>query len=172
VSPLSFSSLDKKHPENAVERHRVLNGIPLEPLFQPFSMGSRKQRQLMHALHLWVLRSISPWTSHFPAITCAGLVVRFIKAWPAIMAPIDVCGMDLRLGCITGQVAAFADYTAGAAPAAAAAPAPAEDAAEEAPAASGGGDFPPHSLLAMPALSPTMAQGVRGAGGGGGSGSG
>lgn len=53
------------------------------------------------------------------------------------------------------DIAAFADYQAGtsaAAPAAAAATAP----AASAPAA---GSFPAHVVMAMPALSPTMAQG-------------
>ena len=51
------------------------------------------------------------------------------------------------------DVAAFADYTPGAAAAPPAAP-PA--AAPEAPA---GGSFPPHQVLGMPSLSPTMNQG-------------
>lgn len=68
------------------------------------------------------------------------------------------------------QVGAFKDYTPGAAPAAAAEPeekaeqAPAE---EEAPAEAedgggggGGGDYPPHSVMGLPALSPTMSQGA------------
>jgi pyruvate dehydrogenase E2 component (dihydrolipoamide acetyltransferase) len=44
------------------------------------------------------------------------------------------------------DVAAFADYTPGAAAAAA-------------PAAPAGGSFPPHQVLGMPSLSPTMNQG-------------
>ena len=70
------------------------------------------------------------------------------------------------------QVGAFKDYTPGAAPAAAAEPdekeeqAPAKE--EEAPAepedggggGGGGGDYPPHSVMGLPALSPTMSQGA------------
>jgi pyruvate dehydrogenase E2 component (dihydrolipoamide acetyltransferase) len=55
------------------------------------------------------------------------------------------------------DVEAFKDYTPGAAPAA---PKPAPHAAA-APAGGGGGggSFPPHALLSMPSLSPTMNQG-------------
>ena len=71
------------------------------------------------------------------------------------------------------QVGAFKDYTPGAAPAAAAEPdekeeqAPAKE--EQAPAepedgggggGGGGGDYPPHSVMGLPALSPTMSQGA------------
>jgi len=81
---------------------------------------------------------------------------------------------------IAGQVGAFKDYTPGAAPAAAADP---DEAAadEEAPEPSGqegedeeggggggeggggggGGDYPPHTVMGLPALSPTMSQGAR-----------
>ena len=69
------------------------------------------------------------------------------------------------------QVGAFKDYTPGAAPAAAAEPEEKEEQApaeEEAPAepeesgggGGGGGDYPPHSVMGLPALSPTMSQGV------------
>lgn len=69
------------------------------------------------------------------------------------------------------QVDAFADYKAGggaqrqkqpeegkkeAASAAQEEPAP----AEEEPSGGGGGDFPPHTVMALPALSPTMSQGA------------
>lgn len=56
-----------------------------------------------------------------------------------------------------GDVAAFAEYTAGSAPAAAAAP---EPVAAAAPASSSGSSFPPHEVMSMPALSPTMAEGT------------
>lgn len=71
------------------------------------------------------------------------------------------------------QVGAFSDYTPGAAPAAAAEE-PEEPPAQEeedAPAAEedrggggggGGGDYPPHSVMGLPALSPTMSQGALG----------
>lgn len=53
------------------------------------------------------------------------------------------------------QVAAFKDFSTEVSESA---PAPAEVAA---PAAAGGGaSFPPHTLLEMPALSPTMSQGA------------
>lgn len=53
------------------------------------------------------------------------------------------------------DVKAFADYQAGTAAEPAATPAtPAA-----APAAAASGSFPPHVVMAMPALSPTMAQG-------------
>ncbi|KAK9827713.1 hypothetical protein WJX81_003489 [Elliptochloris bilobata] len=63
-----------------------------------------------------------------------------------------------------GDVGAFSDYTPGAAPAAAAEPdeAPAQ---EQAPAEEGGGGgggsgtYPPHTVMGLPALSPTMSQG-------------
>lgn len=65
---------------------------------------------------------------------------------------------------------AFKDYSPGAAPVAAAEPSEEAAPAEEAPAAqeeeagggegSGGGDYPPHSVMGLPALSPTMSQGA------------
>ncbi len=67
------------------------------------------------------------------------------------------------------QAGAFSDYQPGAASAADSggdnAPAESSDGQQEpeqeAPSGSGGGgDFPPHQLLAMPALSPTMSAGV------------
>lgn len=60
-----------------------------------------------------------------------------------------------------GDVAAFKDYTPGAGAAAAKPAAPkAADAAAPAAAAgkSSGASFPPHQVLAMPSLSPTMNQ--------------
>ena len=50
------------------------------------------------------------------------------------------------------------DFAAGAEPAAAAAPAAAAPAAEE-PAAAPAADYPPHQVLGMPSLSPTMTMG-------------
>ena len=71
------------------------------------------------------------------------------------------------------QVSAFKDFTPGqgggsAAPAAAASDEPAEEPAEEdegedeevAESSGGGGDYPPHSVMGLPALSPTMSQGA------------
>ena len=71
------------------------------------------------------------------------------------------------------QVAAFKDYqpgegggaSGGGAPAAAAEtePEPAEEeegGEEPAEGGSGGGDFPPHTVMGLPALSPTMSQGA------------
>jgi pyruvate dehydrogenase E2 component (dihydrolipoamide acetyltransferase) len=55
-----------------------------------------------------------------------------------------------------GDVAAFADYTPGAAKPAAAEPAAPKEAA---PASGGGGSFPSHTVLSMPSLSPTMNSG-------------
>ena len=68
------------------------------------------------------------------------------------------------------QVGAFKDFTPDAAPATAAEPEAKEDAPadEEAPAesedaggAGGGGDYPPHTVMGLPALSPTMSQGAQ-----------
>lgn len=56
-----------------------------------------------------------------------------------------------------GDVAAFKDYTPGTA--AAGAGAPAAEAAPAAAAPPSGGSFPPHAVLGMPSLSPTMNQG-------------
>lgn len=70
-------------------------------------------------------------------------------------------------------MSAFKDFTPGqgggsAAPAAAASDEPAEEPAEEeeggdeeaAESSGGGGDYPPHSVMGLPALSPTMSQGA------------
>ncbi len=70
-------------------------------------------------------------------------------------------------------MSAFKDFTPGqggasAAPAAAASDEPAEEPAEEdegedeevAESSGGGGDYPPHSVMGLPALSPTMSQGT------------
>jgi hypothetical protein len=63
-------------------------------------------------------------------------------------------------------VGAFKDYTPGsggsAAPAAAAQEEPEEDEDNESPPAEssgGGGDYPAHTVMGLPALSPTMSQG-------------
>ena len=65
-------------------------------------------------------------------------------------------------------MSAFKDFTPGqegasAAPAAAASDEPAEeeDTGEEevAESSGGGGDYPPHTVMGLPALSPTMSQG-------------
>ncbi len=63
------------------------------------------------------------------------------------------------------QVSAFKDYTpgsgGGAAAPAAATEEPEEDKEDDSPVAeSSGGDFPPHTVMGLPALSPTMSQGV------------
>ena len=89
-------------------------------------------------------------------------------------------GMDERHAPACMQVAAFKDYkpgesggsSSGSAPAAAAdaepEPEPAEEGEEEEPAAEGGsgggGAFPPHTVMGLPALSPTMSQGARACG--------
>ena len=65
------------------------------------------------------------------------------------------------------QVAAFKDFTPGsgasAAPAAAAQEEPEEEEEDDAPAESSGGsgNYPPHTVMGLPALSPTMSQGKR-----------
>ena len=59
-----------------------------------------------------------------------------------------------------GDVAAFADYTADTSVSAPAAPTPEPMAAAAAPASSSGSSFPPHEVMSMPALSPTMAEGT------------
>ncbi|KAI8465211.1 MAG: dihydrolipoamide acetyltransferase [Monoraphidium minutum] len=58
-----------------------------------------------------------------------------------------------------GDIAAFANYSGGASPAAAAPSAPPPQQQQQKPAAPTASSFPPHDVLAMPALSPTMAQG-------------
>ncbi len=65
------------------------------------------------------------------------------------------------------QVAAFKDFTPGSgasgAPAAAAQVEPEEEEEDDAPAESSGGSgsYPPHTVMGLPALSPTMSQGKR-----------
>lgn len=83
------------------------------------------------------------------------------SCFPLIRAP------PFDISPIHEQVAAFKDFTPGsgasAAPAAAAQEEPEEEEEEEddAPAESSGsgGDYPPHTVMGLPALSPTMSQG-------------
>ncbi len=72
----------------------------------------------------------------------------------------------MLLCCNVEQVGAFKDFTPGAeasaAPAAAAKEEPEEDEQEDdspAESSGGGGDYPPHTVMGLPALSPTMSQG-------------
>lgn len=81
--------------------------------------------------------------------------------FPLIRAP------PFDISPIHEQVAAFKDFTPGsgasAAPAAAAQEEPEEEEEEEddatAESSGSGGDYPPHTVMGLPALSPTMSQG-------------